>query len=245
MWRQRLRWRPANHPLLLAMRFENVFFSVRPIVLSLARSTMCSSTTFSSSRRRLHLAKPPAEEVSAINFASAAPSKIRGRRSWDCICGQHRLQPFLNQLAPVRSTVAMLCPAPRQSGCHSSPRPHPIHPPSRGCAPSSATGGTLAFPDQLVEPIAFLRDEPNHVFLDGNLFPGHESSLSALPRENSEIPVMINDGDSSKPLKRCSRWYFSQDTTQLRPSGRMNAEADSRLIRQGMNINTTIMLCRD
>ena len=25
-----------NHPLLLAMRLENVFFSVRPIVLSLA-----------------------------------------------------------------------------------------------------------------------------------------------------------------------------------------------------------------
>ena len=32
-----------DHPLLLAMGFENVFFSVRPIVLSLARSTMCSS----------------------------------------------------------------------------------------------------------------------------------------------------------------------------------------------------------
>jgi hypothetical protein len=39
------------------MRFEKVFFSVRPIVLSLARSTMCRSTTFSSSRRRLQRAK--------------------------------------------------------------------------------------------------------------------------------------------------------------------------------------------
>ena len=48
----------CNPRLLLAMRFENVFFSVRPIVLSLARSTMCSSTTFSSSRRRLQRAKP-------------------------------------------------------------------------------------------------------------------------------------------------------------------------------------------
>jgi Periplasmic binding protein len=47
-----------DHPLLLAMRFENVFLSVRPIVLSLARSTMCSSTTFSSSRRRLQRANP-------------------------------------------------------------------------------------------------------------------------------------------------------------------------------------------
>src|SRR6516164_11679367 len=47
-----------NHPLLLEVGFENVFFSVRPIVLSLARSTMCSSATFSSSRRRLQRAKP-------------------------------------------------------------------------------------------------------------------------------------------------------------------------------------------
>src|ERR1019366_1033838 len=70
-----------NHPLPLEVRFENVFFSVRPIVLSLARSTMCSSTTFSSSRRRLQRAKPSGagESVSAISFASATPSKMRGR----------------------------------------------------------------------------------------------------------------------------------------------------------------------
>src|SRR3954465_13657198 len=51
-----------DHPLLLEMRFENVFFSVRPIVLSLAWSTMCRSTTFSSSRRRLHVAQPSGAE---------------------------------------------------------------------------------------------------------------------------------------------------------------------------------------
>src|SRR4029077_18866652 len=42
-------------------------------------------------------------------------------------------------------------------------------------------GGTLAFADQLVESIAFLHVEPDHVFLDfldGNLFPGHESPPS-------------------------------------------------------------------
>src|ERR1700730_2683649 len=44
------------HPLLLQMRLETVFLSVRPMVLSLVFSTMLSSTTFSSSRRRLHLA---------------------------------------------------------------------------------------------------------------------------------------------------------------------------------------------
>src|ERR1700681_4464878 len=70
-----------NDPLLLQMRLENVFLRVRPMVLSLARSTMCSSTTLSSSRRRVHLACPSGAgpHASAINFASATPSKIRGR----------------------------------------------------------------------------------------------------------------------------------------------------------------------
>ena len=45
-----------DHPLLFEMRFENVFLSVRPIVLSLAFSTMFNSTTFSSSRLSVHLA---------------------------------------------------------------------------------------------------------------------------------------------------------------------------------------------
>jgi hypothetical protein len=40
-----------NDPLLLEVGFENVFFSVRPNALPLARSTMASSTTFSSSSR--------------------------------------------------------------------------------------------------------------------------------------------------------------------------------------------------
>src|SRR5271167_4663113 len=38
-----------DHPLLLQVRLENVFFSVRPIVLSLTRSTISSSTTLASS----------------------------------------------------------------------------------------------------------------------------------------------------------------------------------------------------
>ena len=45
-----------DHPLLFEMRLENVFLSVRPIVLSLAFSTMFNSTTFSSSRLSVHLA---------------------------------------------------------------------------------------------------------------------------------------------------------------------------------------------
>src|ERR1700735_214537 len=70
-----------NHPLPIAMGLEDVFFKVRPIVLSLTFSTMFNSTTFSSSRRRLQRAKPSGagEQVSAISFASAAPSNILGR----------------------------------------------------------------------------------------------------------------------------------------------------------------------
>ena len=45
-----------DYPLLFEVRLENVFLSVRPMVLSLAFSTMFSSTTFSSSRLRVHLA---------------------------------------------------------------------------------------------------------------------------------------------------------------------------------------------
>ena len=50
-------------------------------------------------------------------------------------------------------------------------------------------GGTLAFADQLVEPIALLRVEPDHVFLDGNLFPATRfTSVAALPREIQKFP---------------------------------------------------------
>jgi hypothetical protein len=41
-----------DHPLLSAMGLESIFLSVRPIVLSLARSTMLSSTTLFSNNRR-------------------------------------------------------------------------------------------------------------------------------------------------------------------------------------------------
>ena len=67
-----------NDPVLAAVRLERVFLSVRWIVVSLARLTMPSSTTFVSRRRRLQRAWPSGgcEQASAINRASAAPSKI-------------------------------------------------------------------------------------------------------------------------------------------------------------------------
>ena len=78
---------------------------------------MCSSTTFSSSRRRLHLAKPSGagERVSAINFASAAPSKIRGRAELGLYL---RVNTALQSTSPSSTRVTALTPPiAERSGC--------------------------------------------------------------------------------------------------------------------------------
>src|SRR5208337_804837 len=90
---------------------EAVFFSVRPIVLSLAFSTMFNSTTFSSSRRRLQRANPSGagEPVRAINLASAAPSKIRGRAEFGLYLRfSVASNPSSTSCCRVRETVLML-----------------------------------------------------------------------------------------------------------------------------------------
>src|ERR1700757_1599181 len=67
-----------DDPASPAMRLETVFLSVRPIVESLARSTMPSSTTLLSSRRNVQQARPfgGLEHATAISLASFSPSKI-------------------------------------------------------------------------------------------------------------------------------------------------------------------------
>ena len=61
-----------DDPLIFQMRFENVFFSTRPMVLSLARSTIFSSTTLSSNRLSVHRDRPlgGSEQASAIITAT-------------------------------------------------------------------------------------------------------------------------------------------------------------------------------
>src|SRR3982075_3021396 len=68
-----------DDPALPAMGLENVFFSVLPIVESLARSTILSSTTFFSNSRKVQRARPLGglEQAKAISLASFSPSKIR------------------------------------------------------------------------------------------------------------------------------------------------------------------------
>ena len=68
-----------DDPVLAAMGLKSVFFSTRPIVLSLARSTMPSSTTLFSNNRKVQRARPLGglEQAKAISLASFSPSKIR------------------------------------------------------------------------------------------------------------------------------------------------------------------------
>src|SRR5216684_1408186 len=68
-----------NDPTLSAMGLERVFLSARPIVESLARSTMPSSTTLFSSNRRVQRTRPLGglEQARATSLASFSPSKIR------------------------------------------------------------------------------------------------------------------------------------------------------------------------
>src|ERR1019366_8560210 len=118
-----------DHPLLLEMRLENVFLRVRPIVLSLAHRTMLSSTTFCSRRRRLHLACPAGAgpHVSAISFASAAPSNIRGRAEFGLYLRVSTdSNPSSTNWRLVPRYWRCWCPEPRRSGCHPSHPQPPI-----------------------------------------------------------------------------------------------------------------------
>ena len=66
-----------DDPVLAAMGLKSVFLSARPIVLSLARSTMPSSTTLFSNNRKVQRARPLGglEQAKAISLASFSPSK--------------------------------------------------------------------------------------------------------------------------------------------------------------------------
>ena len=74
--------------------------SARPIVLSLARSTMPSSTTLFSNNRKVQRARPLGglEQAKAISLASFSPSKIRATAGIARLAAQHSLEAFFHQL---------------------------------------------------------------------------------------------------------------------------------------------------
>src|SRR3954447_10288600 len=91
-----------NDELLFQVRFENVFFSVRPIVLSLTRSTIFSATTLSSSRRKVHRA-PFRRLRTGQGDQFRRPGAIEDARSGGGgreFVLQHGLEAFFHQLPP-------------------------------------------------------------------------------------------------------------------------------------------------
>jgi len=80
-------------------------------VLSLARSTIFNSTTASSSNSSVHRLRPLGglEQAKAINFASAAPSKMRGlAEAGECLRTSTDSNPSSTSCWRVRATVSML-----------------------------------------------------------------------------------------------------------------------------------------
>jgi len=77
--RRRRRWHPAGSTHCFGDELENVFFLAPADRLSLARSTMFSSTTLSFEQPQRPFARPRggAEQAKAISLASFLPSKIR------------------------------------------------------------------------------------------------------------------------------------------------------------------------
>src|SRR5260370_18630738 len=168
-----------NDPALLAVGLDNVFFSTRPIVLSLARSTILSSTTFSSNSRKLQRAKPSGgwEHARAISLASFSPSKIRatgGLSRTLRLSTASNPQPLLNQLlshavnhrlgriqGPDDLAVAPTLTRVRDVPLQQNQRLH--HPPRRD----------LSLGPQRLEQLALLSAESNDVPLYRNFPPRH------------------------------------------------------------------------
>src|SRR5712691_3574487 len=128
-----VRW---NDPLLSQMRLESVFFSVRPIVLSLARSTTASSSSCNVQRAR------PAgglERANAINLASAAPSKMRRLAELgECLRIRAASNPYSTSRWRVLGPCRHWSPAPPRSGWRSRLHHRPRHRLSTGSGPSAA-----------------------------------------------------------------------------------------------------------
>ena len=137
-------WR--NDPLLFQMRPEKTFLpNTRPIVLSLARSTIFSSTlTFSSSSSSVQRARPAGalEQASAINLASTAPSKIRySAELGECLRVKAASRPSsTNRCRVTSSRIGAEYQRRRDLAVASSPRRCPQRRLSTRCGPSTASG---------------------------------------------------------------------------------------------------------
>ncbi len=181
-----------NDPLLFEMGLKDVFFRTRPIVLSLARSTMFSSTTLFSNNRNVQRARPlgGSEQARAISLASFSPSKIPGnarRGAW--LAAQHGLDAVFHQLLahPVNHRCAGcqsrddLVVAPsfagfRDVGRQQNPR---LQQALRRVAP---------FPDQCFKQRTLAAAQPHNIFLYDNFLRSHDR-FRRSGRDESESSI--------------------------------------------------------
>src|SRR5271165_3830240 len=118
------------------------FFKTRPIVESLARSTILSSTTLFSNNRKVQRARPLGglEQAKAVWLPSRRQRSARPPAS-RVACGS---TPHRSPLPPVACAPGRpwmgWSPTPPRSCCRSTHRQLPRHPPSTKSAPSAAAG---------------------------------------------------------------------------------------------------------
>ena len=161
--------------MVVQVRLENVFLSVRPIVLSLARATMFSSTTLFSSSCSVQRRAPWAASSRPGRSASL---RCRRRRSAPAASRAACVStPPRNPLRPVAGGRAQLspgwCAIPQRSGCRSMPRLLRKHRPSAGCALAAASRRVLAGTDQRLQPLALLGAQRDDILLHRNLLGRH------------------------------------------------------------------------
>ena len=121
-----------------------------------------------------------AEQASAINLASAAPSKMRGRaEAGECLRVRAASNPSSQGAGGSWRPYRCWYPAPprfRRQPTQAPPRPHP---PSADCAPSEASCRMFALPNQGVRFGPLVIAQPYDVFLQTMLFRGHQPSPSS------------------------------------------------------------------
>ena len=168
---------------------------------------MFNSTTFSSSRRRLQRAKPSGagEQVRAISFASAAPSKIRGRAEFGLYLRfSVASNPSSTSCCRVRATLLMLVSS--AAAIALSLQPSPASDTSlfrRMRALVSNCAGLSPARTRAFEPLALLGAQPHHIPLDRDLFARHELPPSPHRGDrDSEKHHTFNDAATSKVTAR-------------------------------------------
>ena len=147
-------------------------------MLSLARSTISSSTTLFSNNRKVQRARPLGglEQAKAISLASFSPSKIRATAGVArCLRLNTASKPSSTNCLRTRQTMDALVS--KASMIRPSLHPSPASETSAFNnirAFSSRCAGLFSLPDQRFKMFAFLATQPYDIFLYRNLPRRHD-----------------------------------------------------------------------